>query len=78
MRYAPLWGLLLAAGLSACDTTDPEEDGGLASSNFLSVFEPAPAVPPGGVCPTAAIPFPFDGLFSGFTDPTLNLSLIHI
>ncbi len=73
MRYAPLWGLLLAAGLSACDTTDPEEDGGLASSNFLSVFEPAPAVPPGGVCPTAAIPFPFDGLFSGFTDPTLNI-----
>jgi pimeloyl-ACP methyl ester carboxylesterase len=73
MRYVPLLAALLVASLSACGTTDPEEDGGLASSNFLSVFEPAPAVPTGGVCPTAAIPFPFDGLFSGFTDPTLNI-----
>mgnify|MGYP003667281537 CR=1 FL=1 len=69
MRYAPLWGLLLAAGLSACDTTDPEEDGGLASGNLISLFEPAPAA----AGASATIPFPFDGLFSGFTDPTLNI-----
>ncbi len=69
MRYAPLWALLLAAGLSACSTTDPEEDGGLGGSNFISLFEPAPAAPGA----QATIPFPFDGLFSGFTDPTLNI-----
>lgn len=69
MRYAPLWALLLAAGLSACDTTEPEEDGGLAGSNFISLFEPAPA----SASAQATIPFPFDGLFSGFTDPTLNI-----
>ena len=69
MRYAPLWGLLLAAGLSACDTTDPEEDGRLASGNLISLFEPAPAA----AGASATIPFPFDGLFSGFTDPTLNI-----
>lgn len=73
MRYAPLWALLLAAGLSACDTKDPEDDGGLAGSNFISLFEPAQPVPVGGNCPEAIIPFPFDGLFSGFTDPTLNI-----
>jgi len=69
MRYAPLWALLLAAGLSACDTTEPEEDGGLASSNLVSLFEPAPAA----AGASATIPFPFDGLFSGFNDPTLNI-----
>ena len=35
----------------------------------LSVFDPVPINP----ADSASIPFPFDGLFAGFNDPTLNI-----
>lgn len=35
----------------------------------LSVFDPVPINP----ADSASIPFPFDGLFAGFSDPTLNI-----
>ncbi|MES2884545.1 MAG: hypothetical protein V4709_07060 [Pseudomonadota bacterium] len=35
----------------------------------LSVFDPVPISP----ADSASIPFPFDGLFAGFSDPTLNI-----
>lgn len=58
--------LCSAAGLSACSSrNDPGgEDGGLESGVF-SLFDPVAASP--------QVPFPFDGFFSGFTDPTLNI-----
>jgi dienelactone hydrolase len=53
-------------GLSACsDRNDPGgEDGGLQTGVF-SLFDPVAASP--------TVPFPFDGFFSGTTDPTLNI-----
>ena len=58
--------LCSAAGLSACSSrNDPGgEDGGLESGVF-SLFDPVAASP--------QVPFPFDGFFSGFRDPTLNI-----
>jgi len=35
----------------------------------LSVFDPVPINP----ADSASVPFPFDGLFAGFNDPTLNI-----
>jgi hypothetical protein len=63
-RALPLLAVLLSAGLVACDKIDPAEDGGIPSSNFVSLFEPT----------AGTVPFPFDGLFSGFADPTLNIA----
>ena len=58
--------LCSAAGLSACGgQNDPGgEDGGLETGVF-SLFDPVAASP--------QVPFPFDGFFSGFKDPTLNI-----
>ena len=52
--------------LAACGSQDDPggEDGGLGSGVF-SLFDPVAASP--------TVPFPFDGFFSGSTDPTLNI-----
>lgn len=67
MHMVRLWPWLLVVALSACSSREEAEDGGLAKANLISLFEPAPAAG----APT--IPFPFDGLFAGFTDPSLNI-----
>jgi hypothetical protein len=53
--------------LNACSSGDGAADGGLSQSKagVFSQFNPVAASP--------AIPFPFDGLFAGFNDPTLNI-----
>lgn len=61
-RYLPLL-VLAAALLPACDRVSEEEDGGRPTGNLVSLFEPT----------AGTVPFPFDGLFSGFTTPTLNI-----
>lgn len=62
MWLLPLTGIVAAVGLSACDRVTEDEDGGIPPG-VASVFEPT----------TGSIPFPFDGLFAGFSDPTLNI-----
>jgi len=57
------WVLLLLAACSG--PSDPGgSDGGLKTGAF-SLFDPVAASP--------TVPFPFDGFFSGATDPTLNI-----
>ena len=58
--------LLLAVGLAACGSNN-DNDSGLQGSdaNAYSLFDPVAA--------SAVIPFPFDGLFNGTTDGTLNI-----
>lgn len=73
MRMVRLWPWLLVLVLSACSSREEAEDGGLAQANLISLFEPAPAPTASGTPGSPTIPFPFDGLFSGFTDPTLNI-----
>lgn len=63
MWILPLTVALAAPGLTACDRTDDAEDGGIPKGNLISQFEPT----------AGTVPFPFDGLFSGFSDPTLNI-----
>ncbi|HET8881577.1 MAG TPA: hypothetical protein VFM56_05325, partial [Solimonas sp.] len=62
-KIAPL---LLAVGLAACGGNH-DDDSGLQGSdaNAYSLFDPVAA--------SAVIPFPFDGLFNGTTDGTLNI-----
>ncbi|NGY04306.1 hypothetical protein [Solimonas terrae] len=62
-KIAPL---LLAVGLVACGSNN-DGDSGLQGSaaNAYSLFDPVAA--------SAIIPFPFDGLFNGTTDGTLNI-----
>ena len=58
--------LCSAVGLSACSSpSDPGGDDGGLKSGVFSLFDPVAASP--------TVPFPFDGFFSGFTDPTLNI-----
>lgn len=67
MRYAPLGALALVLALSACDKASNEggdfPDG--QGDKAVSLFDPLAASP--------QIPFPVDLLFSGFSDPTLNI-----
>lgn len=62
-RFAPL---LLAAVLAACGGSN-DDGSGLEGekANAYSLFDPVAA--------SAVIPFPFDGLFTGMTDGTLNI-----
>lgn len=66
MRMLKLAPLLLAAGLAACGGANDSNNGleGNAA-NAYSLFDPVAA--------SAVIPFPFDGLFTGTTDGTLNI-----
>jgi pimeloyl-ACP methyl ester carboxylesterase len=73
MRTVRLWPWLLVLLLSACSSREEAEDGGIPKANLVSLFEPAPAPTAAGAPGSPTIPFPFDGLFSGFTDPTLNI-----
>ncbi|MDO9451336.1 MAG: hypothetical protein Q7J29_00590 [Stagnimonas sp.] len=73
---AAVLGLTSVALLSACGggTGNQSQIGGNAGDNpqtfdSLSVFDPVPISP----ADSASIPFPFDGLFAGFSDPTLNI-----
>lgn len=67
---------LTAALLSACGGGSGNQDnlsGGSGDDpqqfDSMVLFDPVPVNPRDG----ATIPFPFDGLFSGFSDPTLNI-----
>ncbi len=66
MRKLYAASLLLALSLAACGGANDEggDDGGLKTGAF-SLFDPVAA--------SATVPFPFDGFYSGFTDPTLNI-----
>ncbi|NKF24068.1 hypothetical protein [Solimonas marina] len=66
MRTRTIVSLLLAAGLVACSSAH-DDDTGFAGTpaNAYSLFDPVAA--------SAIIPFPFDGLFTGTTDGTLNI-----
>jgi pimeloyl-ACP methyl ester carboxylesterase len=61
----------LAFGLSGCSSGDNPHVGAVPGqfAPLHSLFEPVPVNP----ASTAAIPFPFNGLFSGTTDGTLNI-----
>lgn len=73
---AAVFGFASAVLLSACgggtgNQNQLDGDGGNSPQvfNSLSVFDPVPISP----ADSASIPFPFDGLFAGFNDPTLNI-----
>lgn len=66
MKLVKRCAALLLLALAACGGQD-DGDAGLTQTEagLFSLFDPVAASP--------TIPFPFDGLFSGFTDPTLNI-----
>lgn len=73
---AAVLGFASAALLAACGGGTGNQnqlDGNAGNSpqvfDSLSVFDPVPISP----ADSASIPFPFDGLFAGFRDPTLNI-----
>lgn len=63
--------ILLSIVVAACSRVEETEDGGQFQPFFASLFEPVPV----SQSPTASpvVPFPFNGLFSGTTDATLNI-----
>ena len=62
-RLVPMALAIMALTLGGCSRVEESEDGGIPKGNLVSLFEPT----------TGTVPFPFDGLFAGFTDPTLNI-----
>ncbi|MBY8965461.1 hypothetical protein KHP57_07060 [Algiphilus sp. NNCM1] len=62
-RLVPTALAVMALILGGCSRVEESEDGGIPKGNLVSLFEPT----------TGTVPFPFDGLFAGFTDPTLNI-----
>jgi len=56
---------VLALGLSACTSSDRVPP----NNDAVILFDPVPFSPTSG----AIVPFPFDGLFAGFSGPTLNI-----
>lgn len=67
MRGLKLMPVLMALALAACGGKAGDDDSGLigADASVYSLFDP--------VASSAVIPFPFDGLFTGTTDGTLNI-----
>lgn len=61
--------VLLALGLAACGKDSREAGSDGPKFDSMAVFDPVPI----SAADSASIPFPFDGLFAGFTDPTLNI-----
>ncbi|HZP11186.1 MAG TPA: hypothetical protein VFB36_02060 [Nevskiaceae bacterium] len=55
--------------LAACGKGSGEAGPDGPKFDSMAVFDPVPISP----ADSASIPFPFDGLFAGFTDPTLNI-----
>ncbi|WP_420428187.1 hypothetical protein [Algiphilus sp.] len=62
-RLVPMALAVMALTLGGCSRVEESEDGGIPKGNLVSLFEPT----------TGTVPFPFDGLFAGFTDPTVNI-----
>lgn len=62
-RLVPMAVAVMALIVVGCSRVEEGEDGGIPKGNLVSLFEPT----------TGTVPFPFDGLFAGFTDPTLNI-----
>jgi len=67
MRLARFTPVLLVLALSACDKASNEggDFPGGVGTKAVTIFDPVAASP--------QFPFPIDLLFSGFTDPTLNI-----
>lgn len=62
-RLVPMAVAVTALIVVGCSRVEESEDGGIPKGNLVSLFEPT----------TGTVPFPFDGLFAGFSDPTLNI-----
>lgn len=66
MRSYKLAAVLLALVLGGCDKAEDNDSGLIGEkTSAYSLFDPVAASP--------TIPFPFDGLFTGSTDGTLNI-----
>jgi hypothetical protein len=67
----PRWIVPVVLGLAlvACAKDDGEAGSDGAKFDSMAVFDPVPISP----ADSASIPFPFDGLFAGFSAPTLNI-----
>lgn len=67
MRGLKWMPVLLVLAVAACGGKADDDDSGLVGeeANVYSLFDP--------VASSAVIPFPFDGLFTGTTDGTLNI-----
>jgi pimeloyl-ACP methyl ester carboxylesterase len=64
-------GLLLAAAVAGCSSGGGDDPlGDIQKFGTHSLFDPVRADP---TLAGPIVPFPFDGLFSGFSDPTLNI-----
>src|SRR4051812_8118410 len=61
--------VLLGLALTACGKDNAEAGSDGPKFDSMAVFDPVPI----SAADSASIPFPFDGLFAGFTDPTLNI-----
>lgn len=70
-RAAAIGAISLSLGLAACGTGGGESgNDAMQELGALSLFDPIKADP---AASGPIVPFPFDGLFSGFADPTLNI-----
>ena len=63
-----LFLIAAALALGACSTSGSDDN--RQKTGALSLFDPIESDP---TLTSPIIPFPFDGLFSGFSDPTLNI-----